>query len=238
MKTIALASVVLGSALVAATASAADVLAIDLASAAQGQVIAFASPTVPYTSVDLKPYIALNFRTAFSKAAPLTLPCDVDFLAGGISWKNVSGAHVYVEMSGALYYDGNEHRPLVNVWGQTRGLAPTGITNAGTVGTGGFIFLTAPPLYNFSQDPSIVDPTLSYMSVPGYEAMTPSQLAPYAPGYIPANVPIKINYRVRAFSNNVYDPARGGYTLSDLVADTVIWSDVYSVWITRSCPAN
>ncbi len=155
---------------VLSSASAADVLKIDLTDTWEYQAIGYSSPTVPYTAVDLRPHIPANQRTAYTKAAPLALPCDVDFLAGGLAWKNVSSQPVYAEMSGALFVNGDEHVRLANVFGQVVAHAPEGaVTPAGALGSGGFIFLAAPPLYNFTVDPTIADVTLGYLDVPGYD---------------------------------------------------------------------
>ena len=38
----------------------------------------------------------------------------------------------------------------------------------GAIGTGGYIFVAPPPLVAFTTDPTLADPTLAYMSDPGY----------------------------------------------------------------------
>lgn len=220
-----------------ASASAADILQIDLFDPALSQTLVYSSPTVPTTSVNLRPHIPSNLRAAFSQAAPLELPCDVDFLAGGLSWRNISSQPVYVEMSGSLFMYGAERVRLANVFGSVEEHAPQNVqTAAGAIGTGGYIFLTAPPLYNFSLDESLVDITLAYLQVPGYDQPGTNAFADSAPGYIPANVPLRIWYRLRAFSDDNYDHARHGYSLTDLVPDSVVWDDCYTIWVERSCP--
>lgn len=221
------------------TASAADVLQIDLFDTALNQVLVYSSPTVPVTEIDLKPHIPSNLRAAFSQADPLELPCDVTFLAGGLSWRNISAQPVYVEMSGSLFMYGAEKVRLANVFGSVEEHAPQNIeTAAGAIGTGGYIFLAEPPLYNFSVDESLVDITLAYLQVPGYDQPGTNAFVQSAPGYIPANVPLRIWYRIRAFDDNNYDHTRHGYSLDDLVPDSVVWDDCYTIWIERSCPAE
>jgi hypothetical protein len=224
-------------ALLSTTASAADILKIDLFDPAAGQSLSYSSPTVPLTTVNLKPHIPSNLRAAFSKTSPLELPCDVDFLAGGLSWRNISDQPVYVEMSGSVYLVGNESVRLANVFGEVEPHAPLGApTLAGALGTGGYIFLTAPPLYNFTVDDTLADITLAYLQVPGYADPGTDAFDDSAPGYLPANVPLKIWYRVRAFTDDTYDHARHGYSLTDLVPDSVVWDDCYTIWVERSCP--
>ena len=95
------------------------------------------------------------------------------------------------------------------MFGQTEPLAtlPT-LLAPNAVGTGGFIFVAQPPLYDF----------------------LPSQL--------PANVPIKMRMIVRPFSDPTYDTTRGGFSLSALIPESTVWNNTYFVWIRRSCPAG
>lgn len=218
------------------TASAADPLVIDFADPTVHAMLDWASPTYGSAHIDLRPAISLNTRTAYTAAAPLQIPCDVTFLAIGPVWRNTTTQAFYPEMSASLYVGGDEHVPLANVYGQTRPLAPSNVpTAAGQLGTGGFIFLTPPPLFDFTTDPTISDASLGYLGLPNYTSMSPSTLAGFEPGYLPANVTLKANVRVRAFSSTAWDPARGGFALANEVVDTVVWNNAYNLWIRRVC---
>ncbi len=156
--------------------------------------------------------ITLSFspttRSAYTQAAPLDLPCDLTWLATGMAFRNVSASGVYAEIGGSLYVNGDERRPLTNVYGQTEPyatLSPLVAPNA--MSAGGFIFVAPPPLYDF----------------------LPTQL--------PANVPLKIRMLVRAYNDTAYDSSRGGYFVSARVPEPIVWNNTYFVWIRRSCPS-
>ena len=57
-------------------------------------------------------------RDAFTKAAPLMLPCDVSFLAVGVSWKNVSPQSLFVEWAGGVFLNGDEHTKIPDGFGR------------------------------------------------------------------------------------------------------------------------
>lgn len=159
------------------------------------------------------PHIALPFtlnrRMAYSQEAPLQLPCDVDALSVGMSFRNVGADPVYVELSGTLAINGQESNLIANVYGQTEPHAPLGVLVApDAVSTGGFIVIARPPYYDFLA----------------------SQL--------PANVPVKVRMRSQAFTNSNYDPYRGGYYLSNAVSESVVWNNAFTVWVQRACPAS
>lgn len=81
--------------LAAATALAAtDAVVMDPSVGAQS--IGFTSASSP-TMTALPIVFTPPTRDAYTKAAPLQLPCDVDFLSVGVSWKNVSSQPLYVE---------------------------------------------------------------------------------------------------------------------------------------------
>lgn len=223
-------------ALPGAPALAADVLEVDLTNPTIQQLLNYrsASEGVMHT-VDIRANITHNRRRAFTPEAPLLLPCDLDWLSAGLSWRNVSPHPIYPEMSAMVSF-GDEKRPLLDRMGHATPFAPSSATTAaGAIGTGGYFFVPPEPLVAFTTNPALADPTLAYMNDPGY--LTAPVLSS-TPGFLPANVPLKIAYRVRAFSAAHYDHVRGGYSLADLVPDNIIWNDCYVTWIMRQCPGQ
>lgn len=219
-------------------ASAADVLAIDLFDPVQLQTITYASPTTMMTTVDVRPHIPSNLRAAFSADEPLELPCDVSFLASGLSWENVGDDTVFVELS-AIATIGGESARLADRFGSTEPKAPEYLPLLpGAVGTGGLIWLAPAPLISYTTDANLADASLAYMDIPGYGTPGSTAYANSAPGYFPENESIKLRYRLRAFSDTVYDFQRGGFDTAFQVPDSAVWDDCYVVWVRRSCPAD
>lgn len=184
-----------------------DVLALDPIT--MNQALTYNWDSNPNSTVVQAP---LNFspttRTAYTQASPLNLPCDVNWLATGMSFRNVSTAGLYAEMGGSVYVNGDEHQPLTNVFGQTEPLATlTPLVAPGAVSTGGFIFIAQPPLYDF------------------------------LPSQFPANTPLKIRMIVRGYNDPAYDVTRGGFFLSARIPESVVWNNTWFVWVRRSCPA-
>lgn len=183
-----------------------DRVAIDLTTHAQTVVFNWASnPSSQATSVPLT--FSPTTRSAYSQSAPLPLPCDVSFLAIGMSFQNVGSDAFYAEQAGTVAVRGDEHNLLTNVFGQTEPLAPLNYAlQPGAVGTGGFIFIAQPPLYDFTTE------------------------------QFPANVPLKLRMLVRPFSSTAYDTSRGGYALSGLLSESPIYNNAWTVWVQRTCP--
>lgn len=168
---------------------------------------------INYTSASNSTLVSLQVvftpptRDAFTKAAPLQLPCDVDFLAIGVAYKNVSAQPLYIEWGGQLWLEGSEKKKIANVFGQTSQYAATGLLwQPGQVGTGGFIYIAHPPLYNYTTD------------------------------QFPANVPVRLQQESRGFSAPDIDATRGGYSLTNFVGEGVIWNNNYRIWVQRTCP--
>ncbi len=168
----------------------------------------WASNTAPAgTTINLA--FSPTTRTAYTQAAPLALPCDLTQFNTGMVFRNVSSQSLYVEMGGRLYINGDERQPITNVYGQTEALAPISAPlAAGAVGTGGFIFVAQPPLFDFLA----------------------SQL--------PANVPLKVRMFVRGYTDTAWDFSRGGFFASAAVPETVVWNNTYFAWVRRTCPSS
>ena len=201
-------AVMLGSSLAAGVAHAVvgDRLLIDPQTMPQAISYNWASnPSSAPTQFNLT--FSPTTRSAYTQAAPLDLPCDVNWLATGMSFRNVGSQGLYVEMGGSVYVNGNERQPIANVYSQTEAFAPLApelLPN--NVGTGGFIFIAQPPLYN------------------------------YLPSQFPANVPLKIRMIVRPFSSTAYDTTRGGYFLSSQIPENPIYNNTWFLWVRRTCP--
>ena len=190
-----------------ASATQADVLAIDLPAATQDIAFNWASNPSPSTPTQFHLTFSPTTRSAYTQAAPLNLPCDVNQLAVGMFFHNVGSTAIYPEMSGTVAINGDEHNLIANVFNQTEPHAPENLLlQPGATGSGGFIFMALPPLYDF----------------------TPDQF--------PANVPLKLRMRVAGYSDSAYDPARGGFSLANLVGESVVWNNAWTVWVQRTCP--
>lgn len=190
-----------------AHATNADVLAIDLATMSQSIAFNWASNPSPATQTQVALSFSPTTRTAYTQAAPLQLPCDVNQLSVGMSFRNISGQALYPEMSGTVAINGAEGNLITNVYGQTEPHAPSQLfVQPGTVGTGGFIFIALPPLYDYTTE------------------------------QFPANVPLKIRMRVAGFTSTDYDVYRGGFYLNNQIAESVIWNNAYAIWVKRVCP--
>lgn len=146
-------------------------------------------------------------RDAYTKALPLELPCDVDSLAVGVSFKNISAQPLYVEWSGAVFENGSEKTRIADGFGRTEvHIADGRQFLPGEVGSGGFLFIAPAPLLSW--------PAASF----------------------PANVPLRLQLESRGFTSNVIDPARGGYALANQAPEDVIWNNNYRIWVQRTCP--
>lgn len=147
-------------------------------------------------------------RDAFTKAAPLMLPCDVSFLAVGMSWKNITASQpLYIEWAGAVFDNGSEKTRIPDAYGRTTAFIADGrLWQPGQVGGGGFIFIAEAPLVSWT--------TAS----------------------LPANVPLRLQMETRGFTAPAFDPIRGGYALSNLFVEGVIYNNNYRIWVERSCP--
>lgn len=146
-------------------------------------------------------------RDAFTKAAPLALPCDVSFLAVGISWKNVSAQPLFIEWAGAVFYNGSEKTKIPDGFGRPVVYVADGrLWQPGEVGNGGFIFIAEPPLLSWTSDS------------------------------FPANVPLRLQMETRGFTSDQIDPVRGGYALAHLFPEDIIWNNNHRVWVQRTCP--
>lgn len=153
-------------------------------------------------------HVSLTFsasrRTAFSREAPLLLPCDVEDIHGNIIIRNISGGDVYPEIQGELFINGLESQAIQNYFGFTTSKVVLPLLAAGAT------------------------------TSPGYIIASPG-MASYDPLDLPENTPVKLILRPRAYSNNVFDHAVGGYSQADLLPET-IWNNVMSIWIQRrSC---
>lgn len=169
------------------------------------QAIGFASPTSPYQSLPI--VFTPPTRDAYTKAQPLQLPCDVDFLAVGVAFKNISAQPLYIEWSGAVYLNGNEKTPIPDGFGRpVVHIADGRLFQPGEVGSGGFIHIAQAPLLSWPADS------------------------------LPANVPLRLQMESRGFTRPDFDHARGGYDLANLASETEIWNNNYRVWVQRTCP--
>jgi hypothetical protein len=203
----AIATLFVGVAVLGASRASADVAdAVQMDPSIAPQWITYSSASNP-SLVTLNVTFTANTRDAYSKTAPLQLPCDVDWLAIGVAYKNVSAQPLYIEWGGQLWLEGSEKKKVANVFGQTSQYAAPGLQwQPGEVGTGGFIYIAHPPLYNYTSD------------------------------QFPPNVPMRLQLESRGFSAPDYDPSRGGYSLTNLVGEGVIWNNNYRVWVQRTCP--
>lgn len=146
-------------------------------------------------------------RDAFTKAQPLELPCDVDFLSVGVSFKNISAQPLYIEWSGAIFEYGSEKTRIPDAYGRkVVHIADGRQHQPGEVGSGGFLFIAPAPLLSW--------PATS----------------------LPANVPLRLQMESRGFTSDAIDPVRGGYALAHQVAEDVIWNNNYRIWVQRTCP--
>lgn len=185
-----------------------DALAIDLATHQQGIAWNWASNPSPgnysYQNLTFNP----STRTAYTQAAPLSLPCDVNQLSIGMAFRNVGAQPLYGELSGTIAINGDEHDLLTNLYGQTEPHAALNnvLVPPSGVSTGGFIFIALPPLYDFATE------------------------------QLPANVPLKIRMRVAGYTDSAYDTSRGGYFLSSLISESTVWNNAWALWVRRTCP--
>lgn len=146
-------------------------------------------------------------RDAFTKADPLELPCDLDFLSVGVTFKNISSQPLYVEWSGAVFLNGSEKTPIPDAYGRKSvHIADGRLFQPGQVGSGGFIFLAQPPLLSWAYDS------------------------------IPINTPLRLQMESRGFTSAALDPVRGGYDLASSAPEDVIWNNNYRIWVQRTCP--
>lgn len=201
------AAVVAATLLTAGTARAAPVDGVVMDPAIGPQAITYHSLSNP-SDTTLPVVFTPPTRDAFTKAAPLMLPCDVSFLAVGVSWKNVTANQsLFVEWGGGVFENGNEKTKLPDGFGRSMVYIADGRSwQPGQVGNGGFIYLIEPPLLS------------------------------WALGSFPANVPLRLQLETRGFTSNAYDYVRGGYALANLFPETIIWNNNYRVWVQRSCP--
>lgn len=159
------------------------------------------------TATNLNLTFSPQTRSAYTQAAPLDLPCDLNWLATGVNFRNTHDAALHVELGGQMRVNGVEGSTIPNAYGQMEGFAPLMPSVApGASGGGGFIFVAPLPLVS------------------------------WLPSQIPANVPIKIRMFVRPFSDTTYDPARGGFSLSNLIPESTVWNNTWFLWIRRTCP--
>lgn len=170
------------------------------------QTISFRSPSSPdLTSLPI--VFTPPTRDAYTKAQPLQLPCDVDFLAVGVAFKNISYQPLYLEWSGAVYLNGSENTRIPDGFGRTDvHIADGRRFQPGEVGSGGFIHIAQAPLLSWTAES------------------------------FPANVPLRLQMESRGFTSPEIDPVRGGYSLTNLAGETEIWNNNYRVWVQRTCP--
>lgn len=171
------------------------------------QAITYHATSNP-TDVTLPVVFTPPTRDAFTKAAPLMLPCDVSFLAVGMSWKNITASQpLYIEWAGAVFENGSEKTRIPDAYGRTTAYIADGrLWQPGQVGGGGLIFIAEAPLLSWTA------------------------------ASFPANVPLRLQMETRGFTAPAFDPIRGGYALSNLFQEGVIWNNNYRVWVQRSCP--
>jgi hypothetical protein len=195
-----------GGLLAAASAYAAATDAVLMDPSIGTQNISFSSASNPALTT-LPVVFTPNTRDAYTKSQPLALPCDVDFLAVGVSFKNISAQPLYIEWSGAVFENGYEKTRIPDAFGRTIVHVADGrLFQPGEVGTGGFIFIAQAPLLSW--------PASSF----------------------PANVPLRLQMESRGFTSPDLDPARGGYSLANLATEDVIWNNNYRIWVKRTCP--
>ena len=195
----------LGLGLAAGTAQAApDGVLMDPSIGAQSITYWSASDPTPHS---LPIVYTPPTRDAFTKTAPLALPCDVSFLAVGLSWKNVSAQPLYIEWAGGVFYNGSERTKIPDGYGRSMVYVADGrLHQPGAVSGGGFIFIAEEPLLSW--------PATSF----------------------PANVPLRLQLETRGFTSDAIDPVRGGYALAHLFAEDIIWNNNHRVWVQRTCP--
>ncbi|MFO0604031.1 MAG: hypothetical protein U0324_12695 [Polyangiales bacterium] len=155
----------------------------------------------------LNPTFSTTTRSAYTQAAPLDLPCDLNWLAAGVTFRSVHDAPLYGEIGGMMRVNGVESAVIPNYYGQNEGFAPLMPPVApGASSGGGFIFVAQLPLVSWAAE------------------------------QIPANVPIKIRMFMRGFSANTYDVPRGGFSAANQIPEATVWNNTWFLWIRRSCP--
>lgn len=192
--------------LAATSALSTPVDAVIMDPAIGSQTFSFRSPSQP-ALITLPVVFTVPTRDAYTKAQPLQLPCDVDFLSVGVSFKNISAQPLYIEWSGAVFENGNEKTRIPDGFGQSVAhIADGRLFQPGEVGNGGFIFIAQSP----------------YLS--------------WTAASFPANVPLRLQLESRGFVDGALDPVRGGYSLDNLFVENVIWNNNYRIWVQRTCP--
>lgn len=201
-----LAAALAGVLLAAGGAYAAPVDAVLMDPSIGAQNVTFKSASSS-TATTLPVVFTANTRDAYTKAQPLSLPCDVDFLAVGVSFKNISAQPLHIEWSGAVFLNGSEKTRIPDAFGRTIvHIADGRLFQPGEVGSGGFIFIAQAPLLSWTA------------------------------ASFPANVPLRLQMESRGFTSPELDPVRGGYSLANLAAEDVIWNNNYRIWVQRTCP--
>lgn len=111
-------------------------------------------------------------RDVGTKTQPVQIPCDTDFLAVGVAWKNVSSQPLYIEWGGALWNMGDEKKPIPDAFGRSEvGIGDGRLFAPGEVGTGGFIFTIQPPYVSWPELPANV-PLRIQMTSKGFTSPT------------------------------------------------------------------
>jgi hypothetical protein len=192
--------------LTASTAFAAPADAVLMDPSVGAQTIAYSSAAKPGLT-SLPVVFTPPTRDAYTKALPLELPCDVDSLAVGVSFKNVSAQPLYIEWSGAVFENGDEKTRIPDAFGRkVVHIADGRQFGPGEVGSGGLLFIAQAPLLS------------------------------WAAASFPANVPLRLQLESRGFTSNVIDALRGGYDLANQASEDVIWNNNYRIWVQRTCP--
>lgn len=192
--------------LTASTAFAAPADAVLMDPSVGAQTIAYSSAAKPGLT-SLPVVFTPPTRDAYTKALPLELPCDVDSLAVGVSFKNVSAQPLYIEWSGAVFENGDEKTRIPDAFGRkVVHIADGRQFGPGEVGSGGLLFIAQAPLLSW--------PAASF----------------------PANVPLRLQLESRGFTSNAIDALRGGYDLANQASEDVIWNNNYRIWVQRTCP--
>lgn len=140
--------------LTASTAFAAPADAVLMDPSVGAQTIAYSSAAKPGLT-SLPVVFTPPTRDAYTKALPLELPCDVDSLAVGVSFKNVSAQPLYIEWSGAVFENGDEKTRIPDAFGRkVVHIADGRQFGPGEVGSGGLLFIAQAPLLSWAAPPS------------------------------------------------------------------------------------
>lgn len=99
---------------VVATASASDLFVVNINNVSLSYRSA-SNPILQKLTLNILP----NTRTAFTKAAPYSLPCDLNELAITHEITNINNFTLYPATRAQVMIDGDEKRLFPNVWGET-----------------------------------------------------------------------------------------------------------------------